>query len=71
MQKVKNTISTRHLLTLYYSLIYPYTDYGITIWRTHETYVKNYYYAEEDNMINYRCQDLCLQEVNEYYQAHI
>jgi hypothetical protein len=40
MRKVKNIISTRHLLTLYYSLIYPYIDYGITLWgTTHETHV--------------------------------
>jgi len=39
MRKVKHIISTRHLLTLYYSLIYPYLDYGITLWgSTHTTY---------------------------------
>ena len=40
MRKVKNIISKIHLLTLS-SLIYPYIDYGITLWgTTHETYVK-------------------------------
>ena len=40
-QKVKNIISTRNLLTIYYSLIYPEIDYGIILWRTtQETYVK-------------------------------
>ena len=41
MRKVKNIISKIHLLTLYNSLVYPYIDYGITLWgTTHETYVK-------------------------------
>ena len=34
MRKVKNILTTNHLLTLYYSLVYPYMDYGITLWGT-------------------------------------
>ena len=41
MRKVKNIISKIHLRTLYNSLVYPYIDYGITLWRTtHATYVR-------------------------------
>jgi hypothetical protein len=41
MSKVKNILATDPLLTLYYSLIYPYIDYGITLWgTTHKTYVQ-------------------------------
>ena len=31
MRKVKHILTTNHLLTLYYSLVYPYIDYGITL----------------------------------------
>ena len=41
MRKVKHILATDHLLTLYYSLVYPYIDYGITLWgTTHKTYVQ-------------------------------
>jgi len=32
MRRVKHILSKNHLMTLYYSLIYPYIDYGITMW---------------------------------------
>jgi len=39
MKRVKYILSSNHLLTLYYSLIYPYLDYGISLWgTTHKTY---------------------------------
>ena len=42
MRKVKNIISKIHLRTPYNSLVYPYIDYGITLWgTTHATYVKH------------------------------
>ena len=41
INKVKHLLSNSHLLTLYYSLIYPHIDYGITLWgSTHSTYLK-------------------------------
>ena len=49
MRKAKTIINTRHLITLYYSLIYPYIDYGITIWGTpHELHVQKSYYRVEE-----------------------
>lgn len=40
MRKVRHVLRTNHLLILYYSLIYPYIDYGITLWGTaHKTHV--------------------------------
>ena len=32
MNKVKRQLNTNILTTLYYTLIYPYIDYGITLW---------------------------------------
>jgi hypothetical protein len=32
INKVKHFMNRKHLLTLYYSLIYPYLDYGISLW---------------------------------------
>jgi hypothetical protein len=44
MRKTKNLLNSTHLLTLYYSLIYPYLDYGITLWgSTHSSYVGKIY----------------------------
>jgi hypothetical protein len=44
MRKTKNLLNSTHLLTLYYSLIYPYLDYGITLWgSTHTSYVSKIY----------------------------
>ena len=40
MNKVKHQLNRKHLTTLYYTLIYPYIDYGITLWgSTLSTYV--------------------------------
>ena len=40
LRKVKHSLSTNHLTILYYSLIYPYVDYGITLWgATYKTHV--------------------------------
>jgi hypothetical protein len=48
MNKTKNLLKTSHLLTLYYSLIYPYLDYGITLWgSTHISYVKTLYIKQK------------------------
>ena len=39
MRKVKHILTTNHLLTLYYSLAYPYIDYSITLLGTsHKTH---------------------------------
>ena len=36
-----NLLTNSHLITLYYSLIYPHIDYGITLWgSTHSTYLQ-------------------------------
>jgi len=32
MNKVKHQLNSSHLTTLYYSLVYPHIDYGITLW---------------------------------------
>ena len=41
INKVKHLLSCNHLTTLYYSLIYPHLDYGITLWgSTHTTNIK-------------------------------
>ncbi len=40
MRKVKYILTKSHVLTVYYSLVYPYLDYGITLWgTTHKTYI--------------------------------
>ena len=40
MKKTKHLLSTQHLTTLYYSLIYPYLDYGISLWgSTYTSYI--------------------------------
>lgn len=39
LNKVKHILPQKYLLTLYYSLIYPYLTYGLTLWGgTHKTY---------------------------------
>lgn len=39
LKRVKHILSSDHLLTLYYTLIYPYLDYGISLWgTTHKTH---------------------------------
>ena len=37
INKVKHILNNRHLTTLYFSLIHPYLDYGITLWDLHIT----------------------------------
>ena len=32
MRRSKNILKQSHMMTLYYSLCYPYIDYGITLW---------------------------------------
>jgi hypothetical protein len=40
MNKVRHLLTRNHLLTLYNSLVYPYLDYGITLWgSTHKSYL--------------------------------
>jgi len=34
INKIKHLLNRKHLRTLYYSMIYPYLDYGITLWGT-------------------------------------
>ena len=41
MNKTKNYLSTKHKTMLYYSLMYPYLDYGISLWgSTHTNYIE-------------------------------
>ena len=40
ISKVKHLLNKKHLITLYYSMVYPYLDYGITLWgSSHSSYV--------------------------------
>ena len=40
IRKIKNLLNLHNLLTLYYTLFYPYIDYGITLWgSTHKTVI--------------------------------
>ena len=32
MRKIKHLLNRNHMLTLYYSLVYPYQDYGVSLW---------------------------------------
>jgi hypothetical protein len=48
MRKVSHLLRTSHLLTLYYSLIYPYLDYGISLWgSTHISYVNTLFIKQK------------------------
>ncbi len=41
LRNVQIFLRTNHLRTLYYSMVYPYMNYGITLWgSTHSTYTK-------------------------------
>ncbi len=48
INKVKHFMNRGHLLTLYYSLIYPYLDYGITLWGSaYLTYVNKIFLMQK------------------------
>jgi len=48
MRKTKHLLKKNHLLTLYYALIYPYLDYGITLWgSTHTSYVNTLFIKQK------------------------
>ena len=48
MRKMKQLLNRKHLLTLYYALIYPYLDYGITLWgSTHNSYIKTLFIKQK------------------------
>ena len=48
MRKVKYILTTNHLLTLYYSLVYPCIDYGITLWGTsHKTHTNRIFIMQK------------------------
>ena len=48
MKKIKNILNTNHLMTLYYSLVYPYIDYAISVWgSTHNTHVNKLYIKQK------------------------
>ncbi len=48
MNRVKNTLSTSHLLTLYYSLVYPYINYGISLWgSSHTSYMHKLFITQK------------------------
>ena len=48
MRKIKHLLNRKHLLTLYYALIYPYLDYGITLWgSTHNSYIKTLFVKQK------------------------
>jgi len=42
INRAKHFLPRKHLITLYYSLVYPYLNYGITLWgATYDIYLKN------------------------------
>ena len=44
----KNILNTSHLLILYYSLVYPYLDYGLALWgSTHSTIVNSVFIKQK------------------------
>ena len=48
MRKIKNILNTNHLMTLYYSLVYPCIDYAISLWgSTHNTHVNKLYIKQK------------------------
>ena len=48
MRKIKHLPNRKHLLTLYYALMYPYLDYGITLWvSTHNSYIKTLFVKQK------------------------
>ena len=48
MRKTSHLLRTSHLLTLYYSLIYPYLDYGISVWgSTHISYLNTLFMKQK------------------------
>ena len=48
MRKVKHILTRNHLLTLYYSLVYPYIDYGITLSGTsHKTHTNRIFIMQK------------------------
>ena len=57
MNKTKNYLSTKHKTMLYYSLIYPYLDYGILLWgSTHTNYINRITILQkESNKNNFKC----------------
>ena len=48
LRKVINILNTKHLLVLYYSLVYPYMDFGITLWgSSHISYVNKIFIMQK------------------------
>ena len=48
LRKVKHILNTKHLLVLYYSLVCPYMDFGITLWgSSHISYVNKIFIMQK------------------------
>ena len=48
LRSLKNILNTSHLLILYYSLVYPYLDYGLALWgSTHSTIVNSVFIKQK------------------------
>ncbi len=83
LNKIKNFVPTKLLLTLYYSLIYPYLTYGITLWGAACKTVINKLYVIQKKAIrtilkaNYNahteplCKKLKLMKVEEIYKYYV
>ena len=48
MRKIKNILNTNNLITLYYSLVYPYIDYASSLWGSiHNTHVNKLFIKQK------------------------
>lgn len=48
LNQAKHYLSKKYLLTLYYSLVYPYITYGLTLWGgTHKAYTKKIFILQK------------------------
>ena len=54
INRVKNIIPREYMLTLYYSIIYPYLSYGITVWgAAYNTHIKKLFIMQKKKHAHY------------------